>query len=110
MLKYVGGRKAIAAITVLVLGMVAVFVKGDIPPGLLQLLEVVFSAFVAGNLGSKIVAVSRLKAEAPSAPVSEPVSTNEVELQNITSGIINVQQLLQLIIKRAGIDKMPDPS
>jgi hypothetical protein len=107
MLKHIGGRKAAAAITVLVIGIVSVALKGDIPPGLLQLLEVVFGAFVVGNVGAKVIGVSRAKVEAKAIETVEP--DNSEELRNIASGLITVQQLLQLMIRRTGIDKLPEP-
>lgn len=43
------GRKIIAAAITLIVGIGATYFKGDVPPGLLTLLQTLFGAFVLGN-------------------------------------------------------------
>jgi hypothetical protein len=44
-------RKIWSGVTLLIVGVVITFIKGDIPPNLLSLMELLYSAFVIGNFG-----------------------------------------------------------
>jgi len=44
-------RKIIAGAVLLVVGVVITFIKGDIPVNLLSLMQLIYSAFVVGNIG-----------------------------------------------------------
>lgn len=49
MFEKLGGRKFVAATLTVAVGLVVMAVKGDVPPGLLQLLEVTLGVFCGGN-------------------------------------------------------------
>lgn len=78
MLESIGGRKmAISAVTVLIC-CVTVFIKGDVPAGLADMLKFILGSFIVGNVGADVVAaVTAKKAEASSeepAPVAAPLA------------------------------------
>lgn len=52
--KLEGFRKIIASVIVLVVGLSVTYFKGDIPANLLQLLQVIFAGFMAGNIGEHL--------------------------------------------------------
>lgn len=62
MLNKVGGRKMAVGFLTLGIGVAFAAVKGDVNPGLLQLLSVVFGAYVVGN-GFEHIANSRKPAK-----------------------------------------------
>jgi len=71
-----GNRKILAAVVAALLGVGAVLLKGDVPPNFLQLLTILFGAFVAGNVGEHITNVFKPASAsevtvAPSPPVEE---------------------------------------
>lgn len=127
MIQQIGGRKFVGALVMLILGGLLVWFKGDIPPNAMSFLEFIFGALVTGNSVSKITNLVAAK----SAPIvesdSEPSSvdltplTQKIDELNssvtalsandghLAENISIVQQTLSLIIKKVGIDKMPDP-
>ncbi len=44
-----GTRKIISGIVLLAVGLGVVYLKGDIPPNLLSLMQILYGAFVLGN-------------------------------------------------------------
>lgn len=79
MLSKLGGRKMVAATLTVGIGLGAVALKGDVPPNLLQLLEIVFSVFAGANaintaLGTRI----QMKKESTVVPEVEPVIKEEI--------------------------------
>jgi hypothetical protein len=111
MIDAIGGRKVAGALLVIAIGVGVVFLKGDIPPNLMALLQVVFGAFVAGNAVEHMAAARK---PAESLEVSnetslEPGAITElqapsqigVELAEIKGGIATVQQTLVAIIEKA---------
>jgi hypothetical protein len=109
MLESTGGRKLIGGLVVTAVGVIVTFLKGDVPANLQQLLEVVFGAFVLGNAAEHGAMVMKGKAELSLAQLQQPVvAPPQQDLTHIENGISLVQQLLELIIKRTGIDKMPE--
>lgn len=110
-----GGRKVIVGIVVLAIGVTMVLVKGDITANLLQLLEVVFGAFVVGNVGEHIVNGSVMKAEtkAPIAasedvkPIIEVLASSLARLEESSAkqeqAAAVTQQAISAIMVKAGI-------
>lgn len=50
----IGGRKLVVSSLTLAVGVGVALYKGDVPPGLLQLLEVVAVGYTLGNVGVKV--------------------------------------------------------
>lgn len=78
-LELLGGRKAAACITAIIVGIAATVLKGDIPAGLADLLKWVVTAYVAGNVGSDIVAGVVTPKPPGSQPVADAISKDEGE-------------------------------
>lgn len=116
MFEKLGGRKLVFGLITLGVGLVIGHIKGDIPPNVLSLLEMLFGSFVAGNsVGTIVGAVVSGKAVPESTDVvdSDLVShIEEVKAANSTlaQSVSIIQQSLSLIIRRTGIDRMPDPT
>ena len=73
MFEKLGGRKFLATSLTVVAGMVVMFIKGDIPPNFLNLLEVAIGAFVGGNVLSNVAgAFYKPAPEASAAGESQP--------------------------------------
>lgn len=90
-----GGRKTVAAIATLALGMIVTYSKGDIPPNLLQLLGLVFGGFVMGNVGEHVAGIFKTKAaEAPTLDTSGIT----VQLDNLTEATAATQQGVSLLV------------
>jgi hypothetical protein len=119
MFDLITGRKFLVALFVVAIGVGCVYFKGDIPQGLLNLLQLVFGAFVVGNgvehVASAIVdkaaitSASSASAEPPSAPAPTQEDLGvvyqnlaHIQQQNAESqqAIANVQTTLMEIIKR----------
>jgi hypothetical protein len=70
-----GGRKVVVALAVLLLCIGVVAVKGDVPPGLVSMLQFLFGSFVVGNVGEHAAAAyAAAKAPdeaAPAAPAAD---------------------------------------
>jgi hypothetical protein len=121
MIDKLGGRKAFFSLVAIIVGVAIAFIKGDLPPNLLNLLQFVLGAFVTGNLVAgatdAVTAVQSAKAEnpVPSEPTAQvdlsPVlaSIKEIGEQNqkTQDGLITVQQGILAIIRKAGLDKIP---
>lgn len=48
---YMNSRKTISGLVLLVVGVTIAFIKGDVPTNLLNLMQLLYSAFVLGNVG-----------------------------------------------------------
>ena len=113
MIDQIGGRKLIAGVVVLALGVGAVLLLGDIPPNLLQLLSIVFGAFVVGNVGEHISGAFSSKAavvEQQVTAITDPAVTAQLEeLKSMAAtnaeAVTVVQQALSMIISKYGIDR-----
>lgn len=44
-------RKILSGLILLIIGLVITYIKGDIPPNLLSLMQWLYTAFVVGNFG-----------------------------------------------------------
>lgn len=80
MFEKLGGRKLVASILTVLIGLGAVAIKGDVPVNFLDLLIAVLITFVGGN-GVEHIALAykaRHGAVVPSAPPAEPASDPEV--------------------------------
>lgn len=69
-----GLRKIIVGAVVLIVGVVIALYKNDIPPNLLQLLQVIFGGFIVGNVGEHVVGAvtARTDANVEMAKLSAP--------------------------------------
>ena len=59
-----GARKIIVGAVILVVGVVISHFKNDIPPNLLQLLQVIFGGFIVGNVGEHVVGAVTARTDA----------------------------------------------
>lgn len=106
----VGNRKLVVALAVLLLAVGAVLVKGDVPPGLVNIIEFLFPAFVAGNAIEHITnAVAASPAPSIEDAGSQTVHTAKLEgdietLQStsadIQQGVTTMNQAMALLIQR----------
>lgn len=116
----VGNRKLIAVVVLLVLGVGAVFLRGDVPPNFLSLAQFLFGAFVVGNgvehlagaatdiVSARVPSNDDSAAAAP-APLAPPVDLSpvhsalaDVQAQNAATqqGVAIVQQTLTHVVQR----------
>lgn len=116
----VGGRKVALTLIMAAIGIGLVFYMGDIPAGLLALMQTIFGAFVVGNAFEHMsnAAVKRKQ------PVEIPQVDNSVDFEYLSSKIdelnkqveqqkmgvaqanqslATVQQALSFIIDKAGL-------
>jgi hypothetical protein len=130
MIESIGGRKVLVVGVAVLLGVGAVFLRGDVPPGFLSLVQWAVGLFVLGNgiehaatayssagssegadhsadLGQLKEAAADHGSELSGLRASvDALAANDVALaQNV--GI--VQQAISLIIRKYGIDRLPDP-
>lgn len=119
MFERIGGRKLSFGLFILAIGLGIGLTKGDIPPNILTLLEFIFGAFVTGN---SIGTIAGVVAETR-GPGEEVSSTETVDLTPILQSVEElkqtdiamaqsislVQQSLTMIIRKYGIDRLPDP-
>lgn len=82
MLNKIGGRKMAVGFLTLGVGVAFAAVKGDVSPGLLQLLSVIFGAYVVGN-GFEHMAKRGQPAQ-PSATVDLSAVTSKVDTLQAT--------------------------
>lgn len=120
MLDKLGGRKSLALIVILVIGAIVTSLKGDIPVEFSHFLEIMFGIFVGGNVGSKAfyktndnlpVASSDNSSDSIAELQKTNIAISELHKTNIsiTQGISLVQQILAQIVRKTGIDRMPEP-
>ncbi len=114
MIDSIGGRKVFAALLVIAIGVATVFLRGDLPPGLLSLLQVVFGALVAGNAMEHVAGamgkrpsfeetVSQVNDDtlAVSTQVADILNETNERYQRLETGVATVQETLSAIIKKA---------
>jgi hypothetical protein len=106
MIEQIGGRKLAAAILVIAIGVGVTAWKGDVPENLKTLLEIIYGLLVGGNVINTVSAI-RAESNLP-APQIDTTQLNQLTEQQgkIAEGVSLVQQLLQIIIKKAGLDKV----
>lgn len=120
MIEVLGGRKAAACITGLLIAVGAFLIKGDLPAGLADMIKYLVTTYVAGNVGADVVAAIATKkppAEAvsepapaviPPAPVSEPTDSSEqlsrieAAIQQVGQGVSVVQNGLSHVLAQMG--------
>lgn len=116
--KLVGLRKMLVSLGILGVACGAVYFKGDVPAGLIQVLGFIFTGFVIGNAVEHVtdgsIEKATIHAEAKAAeetqPVAEAATKEQVaalaaQLQAMGDGVNNVQNALVMIIKKYGIDQ-----
>jgi hypothetical protein len=118
MVDKIGGRKVLVVLVTLALGLAITLWKGDIPSGLLSLIQVLFGAFIAGNGVEHIagvMAASRSSAlpEAADGEVSNEevlarvasvearIEAVHTDVQASQTAVNKVQETLIAIIQRA---------
>lgn len=103
MIDQMGGRKLAALVVMMLMGVGAVILKGDVPVNFLSLLEWVFGGFIIGNgIEHAAGAVGAAKAE--------PVPQNDEALHALLDatkatqdGVATVQNTLAAIVKAYNI-------
>lgn len=127
MVERIGGRKVLVAIITITLALGIVLVHGDLPDNFTNLLEVVFGAFVTGNmfehykeirLGASTDSVDIVDNNAgPSiedikshfsdtqAATNEQIAQTQAAVGKTLEGIGTLQQAVQHIIVRTGLNK-----
>ena len=100
MIDNIGGRKILAAIVVMALAVGAVLLKGDVPPNFLQLLQVVFGAFVLGNGIEHVAGAVGARGEVDLSPVNSQLEQLKAEVLATQSGVATTQQSLSALIQR----------
>lgn len=91
-----GFRKIIVGILILGIGVAIAVLKNDIPPNLLQLLQVIFGGFIVGNVGEHIAGTVSAKAGA-SVEVARIQADSEPwddEFQNVNIKMSNLQDMI----------------
>ena len=111
MIDAMGGRKLLALLVAVAIGVGLVFLKGDVPSGFLELLKYGLGFFVAGNAVEHAVASRQAAAEveesaseeapAPVIDYSAQLDAIRGDLARTQEGVSLVQQTLEAIIKRA---------
>lgn len=97
----VGGRKALLAVTCLILGVALAIHLGDVPANLLSLIQFILGAFVTGNVVNSAVYELTSKKEAPAIPEVdlEPLKAKIDELNQVVQAIQNNQAELTEAVK-----------
>lgn len=114
--KIVGLRKLIISLIILGVAIVITYTKGDVPAGMVSVLNFIFGGFVVGNAIEHITESSTEKATIvagatnASAPTEIPASAQQIQaldqkIQATSDGVANVQAALVMIIQKYGIDK-----
>jgi len=89
MINAVGGRKALLAVSCLILGVVLAVKLGDVPANLLSLIQFILGAFVTGNVVNSAVYEFTSKKETPAVP--------EVDLEPLKAKVDELNQVVQAI-------------
>lgn len=105
MIDSIGGRKVAVALVVLALALGTTYFKGDVPPGLLALLQTVFAAFVIGNaFGHAAGAYIEGKASGASQPPPPPETIDMTpileKLHETQESVSTIQNGLVTLFKR----------
>jgi hypothetical protein len=103
----IGGRKVLAVIIMLVLGVGAVLLKDDVPPNFLNLLQFLFGAFVVGNAVEHASNASIEKAAAKGGGPSVDLAALQGALQelynqnqNTQAAVVTTNQTLGTILQK----------
>lgn len=93
----IGGRKVVATLLVLGIGTAIALYRGDVPGNLMQLLEVVFGAFVAGNGIEHMARAHRdVGCSRTTAPDSEtPESSQSVDLGPVLQAVAETKAAVE---------------
>jgi hypothetical protein len=116
MIDSVGGRKAAACLTALLIAVGAFLIKGDLPEGLADMIKYIVTTYIAGNIGADVIAsVGARKAtqietttapeairEAISADTSEALTRIEEGQKQLGAGIKVCQDGLSYIVSQMG--------
>jgi hypothetical protein len=107
MIEQIGGRKMVAVLVCVVIGVAAVFIKGDVPANFLSLVEFLFGAFVVGNgVEHAAGAYSAANSDGPmpdNSDVLARLNGLEEHLGATQQGVATVQQTLSFIIQKTGL-------
>lgn len=109
MMNSLGGRKVFVTLIIGAIGLGMVFYMGDIPPGLLALMQTVFGAFVAGNVLSHFASASVRKREVQGAAPNKDLETRLSQLEKISiensSALLTIQKTITAVIDRLELNK-----
>lgn len=111
MIDQIGGRKVVAAIVTIGVGLTVVLMRGDLPANLLTLLQTVFGAFVVGNGIEHVTDAVQAKADTaaaqPSVVAAPDTSDLEAKLEDLHTqnaalqgAVAKVQETLVAIVQR----------
>jgi len=81
LINMIGGRKALAMLTMLVVGIAFAYLKGDVPPGVLVLLQTIFSGYIAGNVGEHFAKRTPAEVAKDNADVAEQMAVVAQSIQ-----------------------------
>lgn len=98
MIDTVGGRKVAVAAVALVVGIGATLLRGDIPPNLLELIQVLFGAFIVGN-GVEHVAGAIAEGKANAQPAEAP----QVDLTPVQTALTELREQNQATLNTMGV-------
>lgn len=110
----VGLRKLIVSIVILGVAVAVAYIKGDVPPGLVNILGLIFGGFVVGNAVEHITdgsiekaSLAQQAATENSTPTAseEQVKALEAKIDATALGVDNVQNALMLIINKYRINE-----
>lgn len=99
-----GGRKMVAGLVVVLVGVVVTVAKGDVPEGLQQMLEMVFGALVLGNVGEHAAKAFKKPVVESTKAIEQPrVDLDPVlaELREIKGAVGTTQQGMAVILQMA---------
>lgn len=75
MIEAIGGRKLVVGMVILAVAIAATWLKGDVPPGLVQILGIIFASFVVGNsVEHAAAAYTSGRADDPATPEDESIT------------------------------------
>lgn len=111
MLDFIGGRKMAISAVAAIICVAVTLTKGDIPPGLKDMLQYILGVFIAGNVGSDLVAAvgsrrpsvsseTQVAADPQNQLEVPPTTQQDAVNQQLLQGIQAVQQGVSYIISR----------
>lgn len=100
MFEKLGGRKAVMSLLAIIVGLVVVFIKGDVPANFLSLIQFVVGVFVGGNVASTISHGISVK-KAPQAKNEEA----ELALNGLTHSVTQLQSTLDEVAKATQLNQ-----
>ena len=113
----VGGRKVLVTLIMAGVGLALTFYKGDIPPGLLGLMQTIFGAFVVGNVFEHIADASVKRKQATQVQaetkdyqqdfvyLSSKLEALEASSAQNSSALASLQKAVTVIIDKAGFNR-----